>query len=320
YQGTSYLHFYYYPCTTGKTGKEAWILYDENDNVENLRVNLYNRDGKNKHLEEVWGKGITLFWRSHENTLEIDENGDYTPVMLNFVRSNDPRQAIENAYKHQEQGRCQIEIEEGSNNNEPIKITARYLPGKYCTVPNLPEIHDVFVVDPTTKLVIRKEVYRILEDRIQLDGVYKDYDTQPFDPNIFDIENEVPDDAVRIVHYKVNDVNKVGIDEGSLSPEEADQVVLREFFNALIAKDYCKAGRLFGGMPPDEVEAKFGELNVVCLVSIGDEVKATEGLSSYYPCVVEIEENGELCQWQPKVKTGRVTPHNIKRRRIKAVF
>ena len=321
YQGTRYLYFYYYPCTSGNAGKEAWIQYDENGDVEGLRVNLYNREGQNKHLEEVWREGITLFWRKHENTLEIDENGDYTPVMFDFIKSNDPKQAIENIYKNKEEGRCQIEIEEGSNNNEPIKITARYLPGKYLIQPsNLPAIHDVFVVDPITKLVIRREVYKVLEERIELHGVYKDYDNQPFDPNIFDIEKKIPTDAIRVVHYNVDNVNKVGFDEGSLSPEEADHVVLREFFNALIVKDYNKAGLLFGGMPINEVKLSFGELNVSGLVSVGERVKPGGGSPSYYPCVVEIEENGKIIQWQPKVHIGRVTPHNIKRRRIKAVF
>ena len=317
YEDIRYLHVYYYSGTTDDLLKEAWIQYDENGDVEKLRADLYNRSGK---VEEVWSEGITLFWRRHENTLEIDENGDYTSVMLGFAKSIDPKQAIEYAYKDQEEGKCQIEIEEGSTNNEPIKITSRYLPGKYCTVKSLPAIHDVLVVDPMTKLVIRKEVYKVLEDRIELHGVYKDYDNQSFDPNIFDIEKEISDDAIRVVHYNVDDVNEVGIDEGSLSPEEADHVVLSEFFNALISKDYNKAGRLFGGMPIEDVELEFGRFNVMRLVSIGDRVKPGGGSPSHYPCIVEIEENGNLSNWQPKVHIGRVTPHNIKRRRIKAVF
>jgi hypothetical protein len=322
YDGIRYLHVYYYPCTDDASAKEAWIQYDENGDVEKLRANLYKRDAKDKHVAMVWSEGITLIWSRHANTLEIEENGDfYTPVMLGFAKSIDPKQAIEYAYKDQEQGKCQIEIEEGSNDNEPIKITARYLPGKYCTVKSLPAIHDVLVVDPTTKLVIRKEVYKVLEDRIELHGVYKAYDNQSFDPNIFDIEKEISDDAIRVVHYNVDDVNEVGIDEGSLSAEEADHVVIEEFFNALIEKDYKKAGLLFGGMPTDEVKLRFGEYNVVRLVSIGDRVKVGDELPSHYPCVVEIKENGNLSQWEPKVCIGKVpTLHSIKGRRIIAVF
>ena len=321
YDGIRYLHTYYYSCTAHKIPKEAWIQYDENGDIENIRGNLYNVAGENNHIEMVWNEGATLIWKSYQNTFEIDESGDYTPVMLGFANGIDPKKAVESAYRKQEKGRCQIEIEEGSNDNEPIKITARYPLGKYSIVKSLPEMHDVLVVDKKTKLVIRKEVYKVVEDRIELWGVYKDYDNQPFDPNIFDIEKEIPDDAIRIVHYNVDDVNEVGIDEGSLSPEEAHHVVIEEFFNALIAKDYNKAGLLFGGMPPDEVELEFGRFNVMRLVSIGDRVKRGDGLPSHYPCVVEIKENGNLSQWEPKVRVGKVGPlRKINRLRIDAVF
>jgi hypothetical protein len=290
YDGIRYLHVYFYSWTASNLAKEAWIQYDENGDVEKIRANLYNQGGKNK------------------------------PVMLDFAKSIDPREAIEYAYENQEKGRCQIEIEEGSNENEPIRITARYPAGGYSVAKSLPPMNDVLVVDPITKLVIRKEVYRVYEDHVELCGVYKDYNTQSFDANIFDVEKETSDDTIRVVHYDVDDGNKVGIDEGSLSPEEADHVLIREFFNALIAKDYSRAGLLFGGMPPDEVKARFGEIKIVDLVSIGDRVKSGDGLPSYYPCIVEIEENGRISQWQPRVHIGKVTPHNIKRRWINAVF
>jgi hypothetical protein len=73
-------------------------------------------------------------------------------------------------------------------------------------------------------------------------------------------------------------------------------------------------------MPQDEVKARFGEIKIVGIVSIGDRVESGDGLPSYYPCIVEIEENGRISRWQPRVHIGKVTPHNIKRRWINAVF
>ncbi len=320
YNDIRYLHIYFYPCTGDDLAKEAWIQYDENGDIEKIRANLYNREGNNKHTEMIWSEGITLIWRSHENTLEIDERGDFTPVMLDFAKSIDPGEAIEYAYRNQEKGRCQIEIEEGSNENEPIKITARYPAGGYSVAKSLPPFTDVLVVDPITKLVIRKEVYRVYEDHTELCGVYKDYITQSIDPNVFDVEKEISDDTIRIVHYNVDDINEVGINKGSLSTEEADHMLIIEFFNALIAKDYSRAGLLFGGMPPDEVKVRFGEVKIVDLVSIGDRVESGDGLPSHYPCIVEIEENGRISQWQQRVHIGKVTPHNTERRWINAVF
>jgi hypothetical protein len=321
YDNIRYLYAYFYPCTRLKLGKEAWIQYDENGEVEKLRVNLYNWAGENNDCEMVWNKGTTLIWKSHQNTFEIDESGDYTPVMLDFANSIDPKKAIEFAYASREKGRCQVEVQEGLNNDEPIRITARYPPGKYSVAKSLPAMNDVLFVDPNTKLVIQKEVYRPYEDHVELCGVYKDYSTQPIDPNIFDIEARIPDDAIRTVDYNVDDINEVGIDEGSLSPEEAHHVVIREFFNALIARDYRKAGLLFGGMPPDEVELEFGRFNVTRLVSIGDRVKRGGGLPSHYPLIVEIKKNRNLTQWEPKVCVGKVgSLDKINRWRIDALF
>jgi len=320
YQGTGYLRFHHYPTTAAKLEKEAWIRYDENGNVDRIRINLHR--GENKHTAGIWSNGITQIWISHANTLEIDESGYCTPVMLGFAERYSPKHAVEHLYKNQQEGRCRIEIQEGTHQNDPIRITARYFPGKYLTYPRgQQEVNDVLLVDPQTKLVTQIGCYIVSEERMELFGVYKDYDTQPFDPNIFDVENEVPDDAIRVVYYNVDDINNVGIDEGSLSPEETDHLLIREFFNALIAKDYDRAGLLFGGMPSDQVRARFGDIKIVDLVSIGETVESADGLPSHYPCVVEIEDNGSITHWKPRLYTGRVIPwHNIRRRRVKAVF
>jgi hypothetical protein len=317
YDNIRYLHAYFHPQTSEEFAKEAWIQYDENGDIEKTRVNL---GAENKRTDMIWTEGIMMIWRRHENTLEIDERGDYTPVALDFARSIDPKLAIEYAHENQKKGRCQIEIEEGSNSSEPIKITARYPAGQYSVAKPLPPYTDVLLVDPVTKLVIRKEVYCVYEDHMELCGAYENYSTKPIDPDVFDVKKETSDDTIRVVHYDVDDGIEVGIDKGSLSDEEADHMLIKEFFNALIAKDYSRAGLLFGGMPPDEVKARFGEIKIVDLVSIGDRVKSGDGLPSYYPCIVEIEENGRISQWQPRVHIGKVTPHNTKRRWINAVF
>ena len=321
YSDIRYLHVYYYPVTNGDLAKEAWIQRDKNGDVENIRVNLYNHEGKNKHTVMIWRKGITLIWRQHENTLEIDESGDYTPVMIGFAERFSPDYAIEHLYKNQDEGRCQIEIQENSDENRQIRITARYFPGQYFTYPKgQKEINDVLSVNPKTKLVTQIETYIASEGGMELQGVYKDYDSQSFDPSIFDIEKETSDDTIRVVHYNVDEGIEIGIEKSSLTNEEADNVLIQEFFKALIAKDYTRAGLLFGGMPPDEVKAKFDEIKIVNLVSIADRVASGDGLPSYYPCVVEIEENGRISLWQPRVHIGKVTPQNTNRRWINAIF
>jgi len=323
-QDIRFLHFRF-DCSNVDMNKEAWIQYDQNDNIKNIRVNFGFRDGENKDLVEVWNEGKTLVWKRHVNVLlifdKIAEYKIYTPMMLAFAERFDPKQAIVYLYKMQQDGRATIEIKNGTKNDEPIRILGRYLRGKYLTHyrPNMPHWYDVLVVDPQTKLVTQIELYEVKDGGDELQGVYKDYDYQPFDPNIFDIEKEVPSDAVRIVEYDCTDVNSVGIERGNLDANQIGPVVVQEFFNALIARDYEKVGQLFGGMPTNEAEMQFGNINIVRVVSIGNKVEKNERSPAYYPCVVEIEENGKISEWRPRVIVREVLNSHSQRYRVGAV-
>jgi len=154
------------------------------------------------------------------------------------------------------------------------------------------------------------EIYKVVKDQTEFKGVYKDYDYRPFDSNIFDIEKEIPDDVMRIVHYNSDDVNNLGVEQGQFDNKQIAVVIVRDFFDALITKDYRKVGRLFGGMPADEAELRFGRLNVVSVVSIGEQVRDKKFSSNYVPCIIEVEENGKKNKWQPKVFIGQVYRHN----------
>jgi len=70
--------------------------------------------------------------------------------------------------------------------------------------------------------------------------------------------------------------------------------VVREFFEALIAKDYAKAGRLYEGIPAAKLEQGFAGLTVVRILSIGKPtphpIPGVGGLR--VPCQIEVEKDG----------------------------
>ena len=335
-QGIECLNFKCYgkydPCSSNEAAKNAWILRDANGVVKKIRVDLYGKwDDK---LVEVWDEGKFLVWHkckdrradNCKNALEIIyESDDMTAMMLRFAEKHDPRQAIEHLYKMQKEGKATIEIQESSNKDEPIIITGRYLPGEYLTNDqNMQEITDVLFVDPGTKLVIKKEVYMDVNGQTEYRGVYKDFNYMPFDLNVFDIEKEVPDNVLRMVHYNPDDVNDLGVDVNTLlvkTGNRADKMAIeitRQFFDALIAKNYKQAGQIFGGMPADEAEIKLGGYNVVRVVSIGEDLAVDEKNNfSYVPCVVEIEENGIVSRLEAKVfAIGPVNQSGSRRMKI----
>ena len=64
--------------------------------------------------------------------------------------------------------------------------------------------------------------------------------------------------------------------------------------------DIAKAGYLFGGMPAHEAEEKFGNLNVVQIISIDEPVLSENPRGYRICCSVELNRDGQIVEWQPK--------------------
>ena len=88
---------------------------------------------------------------------------------------------------------------------------------------------------------------------------------------------------------------EAGLPKGDLSDNEIAQKVAREFCEALIAKDYAKAGRLAGGIPAKKIADAFEEKDNGCifvkLISVGTpEPSPKKGISSVVvPCEVLLD-------------------------------
>lgn len=84
----------------------------------------------------------------------------------------------------------------------------------------------------------------------------------------------------------------------------------------MIDKDYTKAGHLFGGMPAHEAEEKFGNLNVVQIISIDEPVLSENPRGYRISCSVELNRDGQIVEWQPKTLLVRQVYRQPKRWRI----
>jgi hypothetical protein len=120
-----------------------------------------------------------------------------------------------------------------------------------------------------------------------------DYNQQ-IDPAIFNLEKELPSDVTKVDQVS----HEVGLAQGNLSNDDVVVEVAKQFFEALIAKDYARAGKLLEGMPADKMEETFGRIKFLRIVSIGKPVPhpnpATKGV--VVPCVVEIEVDGKIAE------------------------
>jgi hypothetical protein len=290
-----YLYFKYFAPKRGNLLKEAWVEYDEGARIKNVRVNLYKWGGQD--IVQVWKKGKTQQWNKAQNTLTFLEDEIFTAKILKFAQRYNPRGAIEYLYDRQKEGELKVEIDEPSNKSEPIVVTATYLPNTYLLEAKIPAMREVFFVDRSTKLVASVEIYELKNGEYKDRGVweYCEYH-KPFDPEIFNVEKEVPDAVMRIHEYAGEDV---GLAQGNLTDAEIAVKLARQFFEALIAKDYGKAGQLFGGLPAAAAQVKFGKLNVLRVVSMSTPVRHDKPSSLCVPCIIEIEKDGEIIEWQP---------------------
>jgi len=273
--------------------KEFWVECDDLGKIVNARMHMPQWDAPDDGAKTiVWNQNKVQVYFKKKNLLFIAADKAFADRMLRIVERSDPRLAVERLYKRQTQGRVEIEIAQPSDKAKPIIVTATYLPES-----SSPHRREVLFVDQATKLVIAAEYYHLKDGEYQYIGVQQYYDyNQTIDAEMFTLDDEVPADATRIDQT----IQEVGLAQGSLSDEEIAVEVARQFFQALIAEDYAKAGKLLEGMPADKMKQGFGRTRFLRIISIGPAGPhpnpKTGGL--VVPCTVEIEKEGQISQWK----------------------
>jgi hypothetical protein len=169
-------------------------------------------------------------------------------------------------------------------------------------------MREVMLVDQKTKLVTAIEVwgpgkdFGHKEDEWALLGIYRyeGYD-EPFEDGIFDLEDEIGED-VNIIDLKTVGAGRgLEFTEPNLTDEQKAVATVRALFEALIAKDYNEAVRLWSATDEDipKVREKLKQLekaniNVVEIVSIGEpRFPYREWQRMVVPCTVAVEINGQ---------------------------
>jgi hypothetical protein len=115
---------------------------------------------------------------------------------------------------------------------------------------------------------------------------------------MFSLKDEIPKDV-----SVTNQLNQlIGIPQGSMTDEQAAAETVRQFFQALIDKDYKKAGSIYSGISEEEMKKYFSKLNVIAIISIGSPTPHPEtGPHSFrVPCKLEITTpDGKKTTWEP---------------------
>lgn len=276
--------------------KEFWVEFYDNGEVKNVRMHMPEWDSPEDGAKvTVWKENKAQIWFKKKKSLVTIRDETSAANILNFIKELDPKLVVERLYYAQQaQGEVEIEIDESSNKAEPIVVTATCLPGSLRAGWRL-----VLFVDRATNLVTAIEFYKLKDGKYQYVELIEYYDyNQPIDAEMFSLDNDdIPADVTRIDQT----TQEIGLVQGDLTDKEIAVKVVREFYEALIAKDYAKAGQLYSGAPADKMRERWEKMNVVRIISIGEPIPhPTPGVGGFQvPCKIEIERDGVKSIYEP---------------------
>ena len=241
---------------------EFWIEFDAVGQPKNMRLNLpdWMAPGGGPRVV-IWKGNKKQEWLEEKNILTTTEDEANPAQVLKMMESLDPKLVVERLQEKQEQGKVTIEIEDPSDKAKPIIVTATSTKQDDSSFQRM-----VLYIDQATLLVNAIELYKLRDGEYEYMKTLEfcDYN-QPIDAKMFTFEN-IPDNAERI------DQMTMGLAQGDLSDEDIAVEVVRQFLDALIARNYDKASKLFLGVPAGEIKEIFGELNIIRIVSMEEPI------------------------------------------------
>lgn len=275
---------------------EFWIEFAQDGQPKNMRLNLPDWMAPSVGPREViWKGNKKQEWLREKNILTTTEDEASAAQVLKMIENLDPKLAVTRLQEKQEQGKVELEINEPADKTEPIIVTATSTKEDDSSFQRT-----VLYIDQATRLVNTIELYKLRNGEYENMKTLEFYDyNQPIDAKMF-MFKDVSNDAEHI------DLMTIGLAQGNLSDEEIAVEVVRQFLEALIAKNYDKASKLFPGVPADEINEMFGELNIIRIVSMGKPILRSETNHLRVPFEVEVEMEGKKSLWK---KQGPYVQH-----------
>jgi hypothetical protein len=269
---------------------EAWVQVSPGGAPLRARMDLPKTEDGAKVVIFSAGKAEVWFKDKKGHTVIAKEDGLKMVTKLRHVA--DPKLLFEELQARKGAGVAQVATKEPAREGEPITLTVTYK--------DAPNKRQVCEVDPKTKLLQRVTTYRRQGDdwkQVEL-REYLEYNKE-IDPKIFQLD--LPKDVLSIDQIK----RKPGLVKGDLSNEQIATKVVREFFEALIAKDYEKAGLILGGTPAERMKEMFARFKFFRVVEMGKPTSDPRRHALVVPIKVEweIKDNKVVKQISLKVAT-----------------
>jgi len=263
---------------------EFWIQSNDQGQVEKARYYFPETEDGAKLI--TWTPERTELWFRSKRRFVTLQTKRIAPWMQSMLEQSQPQLVMKKLLEDQKAGNVDVDIQKPSI----IVATHKSEPRK-----------EIYRIDPKTDLITRIEFYRI-EDKqevLQSTMEFCDYNV-PINEKMFSLKQDLPKD-VRVAD-QLNQL--IGVPQGKMTDEQAAAETVRQFFQALIDKDYKKVGLIWCGELEEYAKEEFGAVNVAKIISIGPPVPQPDWDKHGFrvPCELEIiHSDGQKSIWKPGV-------------------
>jgi hypothetical protein len=301
YKGVRSLHIKRYVGETNAEPCEFWIKTDDSGAVVKARYFLPGTEDGDKLV--TWTPERVEVWFQTKHGFLTSEGPEVKDRMQSLLNDCQPNLIMARLEQDRKNGKAKVEVQTKSGSQQPTTLIATY---------EAREFKQVFHIDPQTRLVSAIESYSLKDGKETLSGKveYLDYNA-PIEDKMFSLREELPKD-VRIADTLTR---VTGVEQyPGMTDEQAAAETAEQFFQALINKDYNKAGSIYSGALEPYAKEEFGGVNVTAIRSIGAAELQTNWMPRGYrvPCELEVTQtNGQKVTWKsaPYMRPGDNRAH-----------
>jgi len=277
------IHMKYEPHRAGSMD-ELWAEFS-NGQLKRMRYNFTETIDGPKDV--IWqGDEARVWFRSKKAVGTFKAQNQLEQMRMPYDMF-DPNALFAKILQDDKKGQIILTTTEPDRIGDPVLLTV--------TDKDRPDQMRKYRVNAKTKLVESMETYKQIGDGYEFQHrcLYLDYN-KPISEKLFQFE--LPDDVIQIDWIR----QEIGLARGDLSETEICQKVVRAFIQALIEKDYSKAGQLFSGGPAEQMQKYFGVYQVQSIVSVGTpKPHPSPGVGGYQvPFTAELDINGKIELWK----------------------
>ena len=232
---------------------EVWIQLNPDDTPLRGRIDYVKTEDGDKVVILSEGRSEVWFPEKRVDSISPDPNNDGLAHITAMRQMCDPNMELARLRAEKTAGKVEIESQEPAKEGDYRTLTI--------TSENAPSLKAVCEVNPSTNRAERVTYYVRHGDQWQQEVAEQ---LKQIDPNVFHLD--LPKTIMLL-----DEINrKPGLPKGDLTDQQVAAKVVRDFVEALIAKNYDKAGLMYGGMTAEKAKEKYEPLKFSRIVEMGE--------------------------------------------------